>query len=713
MAIWGAITTKFRSFRRIFPALLSLVILIQLVPFRASAAQFTDVTRSKYADYFDAINYVADNGIMTGATATTFDPDVFVNRGTFITTLYRYAGQPQSFASISFTDVPAGSWIYDAVRWGVKYGIVTGVTTTTFEPWTLITREQAMTFFYRFLVNYRGETAFTDRFISQCDDYASVSPYARTPMQWAVSNAMIFTGSSPAMLYPQSNVDRKYLAVFIFRFGQNVDGIRFGLDNFCFVNSLSNFRSYSAGRKLLTQKHYNILESTATSVELKGITEGMNEFKGACFGMSFSALLDKNGIIDFNANFAHAADTLYGVKSPVASSAGNHILVADKQSGLQFPLAESIINFYHLSQCMRTTRFDYHYINLNASESLEPLLSALRTYGAVLLEFTYETTLDDGMPTTVGHAILLYGMPKIPANKDYYEITFYDPNSTVEETLRVSFNCKNCYIPHNGGTIAPATIRYYADFFSFRALDVDGEYNSYSYTKSTLTEDELHELRMQNDAAMKGQTWLALDAVGDCSVTNAEGQTLTFRAGMPSGDIEILDHYFINTGSDEALRMFYRVPDSPSFTVCSDYENANFQMIWGWDYQTVTGKGIREICFTPDGVTVSGTAMEYEICMFAGLGTDREITAVAENASYTEVLRTQATTYHDNSSSGQSITSAYVTSDAPTEILLCSIVDDIVFVRANASANEAYLISDIASGSPVAVPYTPGGGDTE
>lgn len=77
-----------------------------------------DVTRNNYPDYFHAINYVTDNGIMTGVSDTEFDPDGYVTRAMFITTLYRYAGEPQSFSSISFTDITSSHWAYNAVRWG-------------------------------------------------------------------------------------------------------------------------------------------------------------------------------------------------------------------------------------------------------------------------------------------------------------------------------------------------------------------------------------------------------------------------------------------------------------------------------------------------------------------------------------------------------------------------------------------------------------------
>ena len=124
------------------------------------ASAYSDVTRSAFPDYFDAINYVTDNGLMNGTSSTQFEPNSFVSRAMVVTTLYRMAGSPSSSASVSFTDVSSTDWFYKAVRWSVQYGIANGVTTTTFEPNSMVTREQALTFFLRYLKNFEKRTAY-------------------------------------------------------------------------------------------------------------------------------------------------------------------------------------------------------------------------------------------------------------------------------------------------------------------------------------------------------------------------------------------------------------------------------------------------------------------------------------------------------------------------------------------------------------------------
>ena len=114
---------------RLCSILLLAALLVSLTVPLASA--YSDVTRSAFPDYFDAINYVTDNGLMNGTSSTQFEPNSFVSRAMVVTTLYRMAGSPSSSASVSFTDVSSTDWFYKAVRWSVQYGIANGVTTTT------------------------------------------------------------------------------------------------------------------------------------------------------------------------------------------------------------------------------------------------------------------------------------------------------------------------------------------------------------------------------------------------------------------------------------------------------------------------------------------------------------------------------------------------------------------------------------------------------
>lgn len=108
---------------------------------------FTDV--SKNSTYYNAIMWAVENGITTGKTATSFDPNAVCTRGQIVTFLWRYEKAPIVSSLAKFDDVAAGYYCYNAVMWAVENGITTGKTTTTFAPNDTCTRAQAVTFIYR------------------------------------------------------------------------------------------------------------------------------------------------------------------------------------------------------------------------------------------------------------------------------------------------------------------------------------------------------------------------------------------------------------------------------------------------------------------------------------------------------------------------------------------------------------------------------------
>ena len=108
---------------------------------------FTDV--SKNSTYYNAIMWAVENGITTGKTATSFDPNAVCTRGQIVTFLWRYEKAPIVSSLAKFDDVAANSYCYNAVMWAVENGITNGKTTTTFAPNDTCTRAQAVTFIYR------------------------------------------------------------------------------------------------------------------------------------------------------------------------------------------------------------------------------------------------------------------------------------------------------------------------------------------------------------------------------------------------------------------------------------------------------------------------------------------------------------------------------------------------------------------------------------
>jgi len=132
---------------KIFSLVLSTSMLASLLPVSALAAGFTDVPQGTY--YEDAVDWAVENDITSGTSGTEFSPDETCTRAQAVTFLWRANGQPDAAGNTPFTDVATSSYYNDAVQWAVANGITSGTSPNTFEPDAPVTQAQVMTFLYR------------------------------------------------------------------------------------------------------------------------------------------------------------------------------------------------------------------------------------------------------------------------------------------------------------------------------------------------------------------------------------------------------------------------------------------------------------------------------------------------------------------------------------------------------------------------------------
>ena len=112
------------------------------------AQPFTDVPAGAY--YADAVKWAVENGVTTGTTATTFSPDATVTRGQAVTFLWRAMGKPSpESAFCPFADVKTSDYFYQPVLWAVEQGITNGTDATHFSPGSTLTRAHIVTFLWR------------------------------------------------------------------------------------------------------------------------------------------------------------------------------------------------------------------------------------------------------------------------------------------------------------------------------------------------------------------------------------------------------------------------------------------------------------------------------------------------------------------------------------------------------------------------------------
>lgn len=190
---------------------------VSFVPIEDETADFSDVPADAW--YAEAVQYVYENGLMTGTSDTTFSPDLTTSRSMIATILWRMAGSPVVNYAMDFADVPADQWYAEAVRWASSEGIVGGYGNGSFGTGDPITREQFAVMLYRFAQKQGYDVSVGENTnILSYTDVSAVSEYAIPAMQWAVGSGVI-TGMGDT-LAPQGETTRAQTAMMLMRFSE-------------------------------------------------------------------------------------------------------------------------------------------------------------------------------------------------------------------------------------------------------------------------------------------------------------------------------------------------------------------------------------------------------------------------------------------------------------------------------------------------------------
>lgn len=166
------------------------------------------------------IDYVVAMKLFNGTGATTFSPDANMTRAMLVTVLYRMEGSPSVEGMQNpFGDVAAGSWYADAVIWAADQGVVNGMTSTTFQPNSSITREQTATILFRY-AQKKGCDVTAQADLSEFIDQGKVSAYAEDALRWANAAGLINGSQNGDGVYlmPRDYATRAQLAAILMRY---------------------------------------------------------------------------------------------------------------------------------------------------------------------------------------------------------------------------------------------------------------------------------------------------------------------------------------------------------------------------------------------------------------------------------------------------------------------------------------------------------------
>ncbi len=197
---------------------------------------FDDVATGVW--YYDAVRYVYDSELFNGVTPTTFQPDAPMSRAMLCTVLWRMAGKPEPVLSttgsqtdedgtptgvieVEFSDVPDGAYYAKAVKWASQQGLVKGMTATTFQPDTPISRQQIATLLCSYAEKIEGKSVVVLAGAPQVSSFADgdkVAEWARDGMAWAVGNGLM-NGMDGGKLNPDNATTRCQVAALLMRYG--------------------------------------------------------------------------------------------------------------------------------------------------------------------------------------------------------------------------------------------------------------------------------------------------------------------------------------------------------------------------------------------------------------------------------------------------------------------------------------------------------------
>ncbi len=174
----------------------------------APKLSFTDVPEGSF--YYDPVLWALKQGITTGATATTFNPNGQCQRAQVVTFLWRAAGSPEPVSTVNpFTDVKETDFYYKAVLWAVEQKITNGLTATEFGPFALCNRAQVVTFLWRAMGSPASDAdvSFTD---------VQPGQFYSTAVAWAVEKG-ITNGISATEFGVGGICNRAQVVTFLYR----------------------------------------------------------------------------------------------------------------------------------------------------------------------------------------------------------------------------------------------------------------------------------------------------------------------------------------------------------------------------------------------------------------------------------------------------------------------------------------------------------------
>ena len=179
-----------------------------------NADVFSDAAAGAW--YAQGVKYCYHRDLVTGMGDGLFVPEASSTRAMVFTLLWRLEGKPAADYTMNYSDVPAGAWYAEAIRWASSVGLAEGYGDGTVGAMDNVTREQMAVLLYRYAA-YKGQDVRSSAAgLDSFTDAAQVHSWAADGMNWAVSKGLIQGDGS--QLRPGSDIRRGEMATLLMNF---------------------------------------------------------------------------------------------------------------------------------------------------------------------------------------------------------------------------------------------------------------------------------------------------------------------------------------------------------------------------------------------------------------------------------------------------------------------------------------------------------------
>lgn len=170
----------------------------------ASGISFDDIEQAAWAK--DAIHKLAELQIVNGKADRIFAPNDNITREEFVSIVVRAFELTKASKDITFTDVSADAWYYNAVKTAYNCEIITGLDDTTFGVGERITRQDMAVIISR-AVDFCNMELYTVHMDKELNDMDAIPDYATSAVKKMVK-AGVINGYEDGAFKPQNQATR-------------------------------------------------------------------------------------------------------------------------------------------------------------------------------------------------------------------------------------------------------------------------------------------------------------------------------------------------------------------------------------------------------------------------------------------------------------------------------------------------------------------------